>query len=179
MYRSLALAAASAVLSAQLAFAADLPTKAPMAPAPMMPPVYNWTGFYIGGQVGGGWAHDTITHVDGGALFPAGFVQNSLDPSGILGGVYGGYNYQWGHIVLGIDGDYSWGKLTGSGSDASPLIAGDVATHHEKINWVATVTGRLGYAFNNQWMLFVKGGGAWAGFEANSVSSIVQEPLSP
>ena len=36
-----------------------------------------------------------------------------------------------------------------------------------KNDWVATVTGRLGYAWNN-WMFFVKGGGAWAGFEGNS-----------
>jgi outer membrane immunogenic protein len=168
MYRSLALAAASAVLSAQLAFAADLPTKAPMAPAPMMPPVYNWTGFYIGGQVGGGWAKDTVTHVDGGANFPAGFVQGSINPSGILGGAYGGFNYQWGQFVLGIDGDYSWADLTGSGNDASPLIAGRVAQHSDKFSWVASVTGRLGYAMNN-WMLFVKGGGAWAGRDGNSV----------
>lgn len=168
MYRSLALAAASVVLSAQLASAADLPTKAPMAPAPMAPPVYNWTGFYIGGQVGGGWAEDTVTHVDSGANFPAGFVQGSINPSGVLGGVYGGYNYQWGRFVLGIDGDYSWADLTGSGNDPSPLIPGRVALHHEKINWVATVTGRLGYAVNN-WLLFVKGGGAWAGFDSHSV----------
>ena len=169
MYRPLALAAASAVLSTQLALAADLPTKAP-PPAPMMPPVYNWTGFYIGGQVGGGWGHSTTTIVDASASFPAGFVDRSLDPSGALGGVYGGYNYQWGQLVLGIDGDYSWGRLEGSAVDAAvfnPPRTNDIALHNDKINWVATVTGRLGYAWNN-WMFFVKGGGAWAGFEGNS-----------
>jgi len=168
MYRALGLAAASALLSAQLASAADLPTKAPAAvPAPA---VYNWTGFYIGGQVGGGWASSTTTNVDASASFPAGFVQNPVDPSGALGGVYGGYNYQWGQLVLGIDGDYSWAKLTGSGADPAvfnPPRTSDVALHNEKINWVATVTGRLGYAWNN-WMLFVKGGGAWARFEGNT-----------
>ena len=169
MYRSLALAAASAVLSAQLAFAADLPTKAPLAPAPMMPPVYNWTGFYIGGQVGGGWGHSTTTPVDASASFPAGFVQRSLDPSGVLGGVYGGYNYQWGQLVLGIDGDYSWARLNGSAVDARSLIppnTSDVALHTTKL--IGSRPSRaVSVTHQNNWMFFVKGGGAWAGFEAN------------
>ena len=166
MYRALGLAAASALLSAQVALAADLPAKAaPMVPAP--PPAFTWTGFYIGGQVGGGWGDHTVTHVDASPTFPAGFVQNSINPTGPLGGVYGGYNYQWGQFVLGIDGDYSWADLTDRGSDHSPLIAGRVASHDDKIKWVATVTGRVGYAWNNA-MLFAKGGGAWAGFDSSS-----------
>jgi outer membrane immunogenic protein len=171
MYRSTALAAAAAaVLFGQLASAADLPTKAPAA-VPVPPPVYNWTGFYIGGQAGGGWGRSTVTDIDASASFPAGFVQSSQDPSGALGGAYGGYNYQWGQLVLGIDGDYSWAKLTGSAIDPAvfnPPRTSDVALKNDKINWIATVTGRLGYALNN-YMFFVKGGGAWAGFEGNAV----------
>jgi outer membrane immunogenic protein len=156
-------ATALSVASAQMATAADMPTKAP-AYAPVA--MYNWTGFYLGGQVGGGWASNTVTHVDGGTAFPAGFVDNAITSSGILGGVYGGYNYQINQFLIGIDGDYSFASLTGSGPDVSP-VNGDIDNHSDKVKWLSTVTGRLGYV-NNNWLFFGKGGWGWAGFSGNS-----------
>jgi outer membrane immunogenic protein len=146
----------------QVAYAADLPTKAP-AIAPVA--AYNWTGFYLGGQVGGGWANNQTTNVTGTVNFPAGFVSNTINDSGFLGGAYAGYNYQINQLIVGIDGDYSWASLTGSGSDIGPT--GFTSTKSDKFKWVATLTGRLGYAVNN-WMFFGKAGAAWAGFSANS-----------
>lgn len=165
MRRSLVLAATCAIVSVQVASAADMPTKAP-AYAPVAPIGYNWTGFYVGGQIGGGWFSSQTTTVSPSASFPAGFVQGTIDGSGFLGGGYAGYNYQINQFVIGIDGDYSWADLKGSGSDISP-INGGTTTHDEKFKWIATVTGRLGYAVNN-WLLFGKGGWAWAGFEGDS-----------
>jgi outer membrane immunogenic protein len=158
------LAAVAAVGVASVASAADLPTKAP-AYAP--PVAYNWTGFYVGGQVGGGWASSTTTDVGATASFPAGFVDSAISYSGVLGGFYGGFNYQINQFVIGIDGDYSWADLTGSGSDTSPINGGHT-NHSDKVSWIATVTGRLGYTPMNNWLFFVKGGGAWAGFSGNS-----------
>lgn len=165
MRRSLVLAASCAILSVQVASAADMPTKAP-AYAPVAPMVYNWTGFYVGGQIGGGWYSNTTTVVQGGTNFPAGFVDGTINGSGVLGGGYAGFNYQINQFVIGIDGDYSWADLTGSGSDISPLN-GSTTRHNDKVKWIATVTGRLGYAVNN-WLLFGKGGWAWAGFAGSS-----------
>lgn len=163
MRRSILLAAACAIVSVQAAYAADMPTKAP-AYAPIA--MYNWTGFYIGGQVGGGWFSSQTTHIDPTGSFPAGWVDSTIDGSGFLGGGYAGYNYQINQFVIGIDGDYSWADLKGSGSDISPNNFG-TTTHDENVKWIATVTGRLGYAVNN-WLLFGKGGWAWAGFDGNS-----------
>jgi outer membrane immunogenic protein len=168
MRRSILLAAACAIVSVQAAYAADLPTKAP-AYAPVAPMAYNWTGFYIGGQVGGGWASGQTTNVDGTASFPPGYVHNQVNYSGVLGGGYAGFNYQINQFVLGIDGDYSWSGLKGSVTDVSPTGNGATTQGNDKINWIATLTGRLGYAMNN-WLFFGKAGGAWAGFSSTSAS---------
>jgi outer membrane immunogenic protein len=147
-------------------YAADMPLKAPPAAAAA---IYNWTGFYVGGELGGGWASGTTTDVDPSGGFPAGFVGKAINYSGLLGGGYAGYNYQINQIVLGIDGNYDWADLTGSGSDVSPTT-GNNSVHSARMKWDAAITGRLGYASNNL-LYFVKGGWAWAGFSENSTST--------
>jgi outer membrane immunogenic protein len=154
MRRSMVLAATCAIVSVQVASAADMPRKAPVYAPPPPPAMYNWTGFYIGGQVGGGWFSTQGTSIDATASFPAGFVHNTINGSGFLGGGYAGYNYQINQFVIGIDGDYSWAHLKGSGSDISPINFG-TTTHDETVKWIATVTGRVGYAVNN-WMFSEK-----------------------
>jgi outer membrane immunogenic protein len=169
MKRSLLGLIAAIVLATTHAFAADLWAPPPMPskalPAPL-PYTYNWTGFYLGGEAGGAWATSQTTDITGGPSFPAGTVDNPINYSGILGGVYGGANYQFNQIVVGIDGDYAWASLQGTGSDISTVNA-HIDEHTDNINWIATVTGRVGYAMNN-WLLFAKGGWAWAGFNGNS-----------
>jgi outer membrane immunogenic protein len=151
------------------AFAADLApvyTKA----RPIVAPVYSWTGVYIGGEFGGGWFDNQVTNgltaADGTVNFPPGYVHNSVHGNGWLGGGYAGFNYQAGQFVVGIDGDYTGADLRGSTSDIGPTGFTNIST--EKVKWIATVTGRAGYAVNN-WLFFAKGGGAWAGF--NGISS--------
>jgi outer membrane immunogenic protein len=168
MNKALILVAAFASLPLAVASAADMPLadmplKAPLAPVPYAS--YNWTGFYAGVEAGPSWGSEQVTRVDGGVAFPNGFTDSPVNLSGFLGGVYAGYNYQINQFVFGVDGDYTWADLTGSGSDASPLVAGSVAHENVTVNWIATVTGRLGYAVND-WLLFVKGGGAWAGWSS-------------
>ena len=92
-------AAVSAVALAQVAFAADIPMKAPIYKAPVADPAFNWTGFYAG------------VHAGGGVLFDAGwqpiFSQTSEDRhgSGALAGGQVGYNYQMGMLILGVEGE--------------------------------------------------------------------------
>jgi outer membrane immunogenic protein len=152
------------------AYAADMALK---APPPVAAAVYNWTGFYIGGEVGGGWSSNTATDIPGGAGFPAGFVSAPVHLSGVLGGGYAGYNYQINNIVLGIDGYYDGSGLRGNGSDIAPgpgAGTGNVSAKNDKIKWDSAITGRLGIA-NNNWLFFVKGGWAWAGFSGTSALS--------
>lgn len=164
MKAAIGFAAIAAMIGTPL-MAADMAVKAP----PMLPtPVYSWTGFYFGGEIGGGWASQQTTIVTQPSVtpaFPVGSVLNPVNLNGVLGGLNAGYNYQVDHVVFGIDGDYTWANLSGTGSDISPIPGnGDVANHSDRMNWVSTVTGRLGYA-NNNWLFFAKGGWAWAGFE--------------
>ena len=145
--------------------AADMPLKAP----PVAAAVYNWTGFYLGGEVGGGWARSTITNVDPSGGFPAGFINNPMSTSGILGGGYAGYNYQFNNFVIGIDGYYDAANLTGSATDVSPTT-GNISVKNERMKWDSAITGRLGIA-NNNWLFFMKGGWAWAGFSSIGVTT--------
>src|SRR6202047_3767162 len=101
--KKLLLGAAAIIMFAAPAFAADIPartyTKAPVYTAPQA--VYNWTGFYIGGHLGGAFASN-----------------NSLETSDgrFLGGVQGGFDYQFApNWVLGVEAQYSWLANTNNG----------------------------------------------------------------
>ena len=150
-----------AAIAAAPAVAADLGPSAMPVKAPVMAPlVYNWTGFYIGAHVGGGWSSKDLTDCTGGLCDP--FVAASTDPSGFLGGVQAGFNYQVGQWVFGIEGQVSWADLQGDGA-VNPawwnFVAGDTA--HTNVNMVATLAGRIGWAFDRT-LLYVKGGVAFA-----------------
>jgi outer membrane immunogenic protein len=140
-------------LAAAPAMAADLRTPA-YAPPPMY--IYSWTGCYIGGNVGGLWARkEWFDHDPGSITF--GQSDGTHDPSGFIGGFQGGCDYQFaGGFVIGIAGDYDWAHA--SASNASILFPG--FTNHTRVNSLASVTGRIGYAWD-RFLGYVKGGGAW------------------
>jgi len=151
------------------ACAADIAVKAPPA-APPPYTAYNWSGFYVGLEAGGGWASSTSTVVTSHSSTtnnPPGTVLPSLDYSGALGGFYGGYNYQFNQFVVGIDGDWTWANLNGEDRVAAVLPPHDIGNRHDRIDWVATVTGRVGYAVD-KWLFFGKGGWAWAQFSGST-----------
>ena len=131
--------------------AADLGAR-PIAKAPIAAPValYNWSGFYIGGHVGGIWSDkDWSTPL----TIPSTAI-GSHQASGFLAGGQIGFNWQVGAWVFGVEGQASW--TNADGSHACLVIA----TCTTDINWVATAAGRIGYAFNNV-LLYAKGGAAW------------------
>ena len=143
----------------QPALAADLPVrKAPLAPVYG----YSWTGCYFGGHFGGVWItkdYDlrSVGTAIGGIVFdtPIGF--GSHDANGWLGGLQGGCNYQFaGGFVIGIQGDYAW--MDAEGSHAGPF--GGVTSLQSNVKSLASITGRIGYAWD-RFLGYVKGGGAW------------------
>ena len=103
---------------------ADLPIKTP-APGPVSTfvPAFTWTGLYVGGEIGGGWAHQQGTLDTGNRFFPGGFDLAPLNTSGVLGGAVLGYNYQYGPLVLGVEGNYDWGGLKGIRNNSKPASA--------------------------------------------------------
>ena len=137
------------LIATRAAFAADLPVKAPVYRAPPPVAVFSWTGCYVGGNVGGLWARSDWTNLNGTSL-------GGHDADGWLGGVQAGCNYQVDRWVFGIQGDYDWTGAKGSSPDA--VIIGDL--DETKIKSLASVTGRVGYAWD-RFLVYVKGGGAW------------------
>jgi outer membrane immunogenic protein len=135
-----------------LASAADLPPApmpVPVAPVAYAPAaIYNWSGFYIGAHAGGDFGNSSWSDPFTGA-------SNTFSSNGFLGGAQLGANYQINMLVLGVEGDFSWTNLKGSGTDS----IGDAL--NTGVNWTSTVTGRIGAAFD-RFLIYGKGGVAFA-----------------
>jgi len=145
-------ACAGAVALAGLAGAADaadlsrpMYTKAP----PMAAPYYNWTGFYIGINGGGGWGSSSWDST------------GSFDTSGGLVGGTIGYNWQTGPWVLGLEGDIDWANIKGT-TNVPGCVGGGCSSEN---TWLGTTRGRVGYAFD-RWMPYVTGGVAFGDVDA-------------
>ena len=167
------------------ASAADLPLKAPPVPVE----VYAWSGFYVGGHVGGAWLNDT----DANASFQQFFgpvlpgtpqpVQTgtfgNTDGRFVFGGAQAGYNWQFGNFVAGIEAD-----LSGSGSGSrqnrtlnlTDGISTDVVTNTRAMDWFGTVRGRIGYLFVPRLLGYVTGGFAY-GHTQNDVNQLITVPF--
>ena len=105
------------------------------------PPVFDWTGFYLG--LNGGYAFDGYYGDDVGVR---GFGHvGSLNVNGWFGGAQAGYNYQFDLFVLGVEGDIQGGNISDSDSSTSGPFKVKMS---DDINWFGTLRGRAGYAFD-------------------------------
>ncbi len=164
----LALLSATAV-GAVSANAADLPVKAP-PPVPVVT-VYNWTGCYVGAHLGGGWANTSWTNTANTTAFGDMSAGDNLSETngGFIGGGQLGCNYQMQNFVFGIEGTLAGSTIKGDTNNTVFGAADDVFTN--EVTVIATVVGRLGYAWDN-WLVYAKGG--YAGGEVKfSVSDSV------
>jgi outer membrane immunogenic protein len=167
-------AAAFAVLAAtSAASAADMAPRYTKAPPPIAAIAYNWTGFYIGVNVGGGWAEDraiVANEFDGGlpfisGTFPGFGTFGSRNASGIFGGGQIGYNWQaaGSPFVLGLEADFQGSDIKGSQIATIPYIdPANTFTYGttEHLRWFGTVRGRVGYAWD-RFMIYATGGFAF------------------
>jgi outer membrane immunogenic protein len=147
--KRLALAAVAALAATSGAFAADPPMAPPVIVAPEM---FDWSGLYIGGHVGGGWGVVTQEF----AVIPPGNVfvaAPNIGVSGWLAGVQGGANMQTGRFVLGIEGRVAWVAISGN-DGALPVTATFDA------NWSASGLVRAGVAVGEEGrgLIYVIGG---------------------
>jgi len=133
------------------AAAADLTRPAPYYPkAPVLAPVYNWTGFYIGVNGGGGWGSSNWDSL------------GRFDVSGGLVGGTIGYNYQVGKAVFGVEGDIDWSDINGTTATALCPLTCKTAN-----DWLSTIRGRIGYAAD-RFMPYVTGGVAFGSIKATA-----------
>lgn len=152
MKRFLLATVALAALSAPAA-AADLATKYPVKAVPV--PVFSWTGFYIGANVGYG--GDSFTYDVNAVGVPV--ADLSLTSSGFFVGGQIGYNYQFANnVVLGIETDLQWSDVSGTvdvGVLGVPLLSAG-----SSIDYFGTIRARLGYAFD-RFLPYITGGAAY------------------
>ncbi|HEY0234710.1 MAG TPA: outer membrane protein [Afipia sp.] len=127
--------------------AADLPARTYTKAPPIVAPVYNWNGFYIGAHVGGAFGGDNGVSGVG--------ISTSNRDSAFLGGGQGGYNWQFApNWLLGVEGDISGLSSSDRNFNNGP------AAFRDRTDWLASVTGRLGYTWGPG-LIYAKGGVAF------------------
>jgi len=117
----------------------------------------EWTGFYIGANVGGTFGDVDITGVsedtDYVNISPTEIPGANLSPDGVLGGVQFGYNFDMSGWLFGVE-------IEGHGMEFDDAVAinAEPDVEHVESEWGATATARLGFILNATSLLYVKGG---------------------
>ena len=137
-------AAAAAAMLATPAFAADIPRRQAIADTVYVPaaPAGVWTGFYVGAHLGGAFSSNFRNDVGYGLGGSSGF----------LAGIQGGYDYQFNRMVLGAAADLTYSTVSRRYID---LVPTDVRAKHD---WSGSLRARLGYAVQDNMLLYVTGG---------------------
>jgi outer membrane immunogenic protein len=176
-----ALAAVAACSLVPGASAADLPVKAPVAA--LIAPALTWTGFYVGGNVGGAWGRFDNAYGPVPVSNPPGFSpentvtisangSNTFSPNSPVIGVQAGYNYQIDRAVIGIEGDFGYFGLHGSTNSSSRVPAVGIQTSSTSADapWLLTLRPRVGVTFG-QTLFYATGGLAVASIRLDETNS--------
>jgi len=140
MILALGMALGMALATASAAAAADLPRgSAPYYSTPAAG--FNWSGGYVGANVGYNWGKVTNT---------------GTNPSGLEGGLQGGYNWQNGQFVYGAETDL---QLSGADDTFAPFKFSNP--------WFGTLRGRGGFAYSN-FLFYLTAGLAYGGLKAEN-----------
>jgi outer membrane immunogenic protein len=196
---SLASVAMVALSAGGSALAADMPVKARPLPPPA---VYSWTGFYVGANIGYSWGRSsndwnfyapnsnilnplstTCTSAGGGALCAAGSDSNKLN--GVIGGLQAGYNWQTGQFLVGVETDIQASGQKGDGIFSTGFPVGSrfppalvEATYTQKLQWLGTARGRIGFA-TDRTLLYVTGGLAYGRVAINGSATVTGTDDAP
>ncbi len=168
--RMIATAALLLLTATATASAADISRGPADKGIPYVQPVSTWEGFYVGGNVGGGWANARSDFSTTGPVFAT--ANNHM--TGFAGGAQLGYNWQRGPLVYGAETDIQFANIDGSLSTSCPAAqcgVGLSANYDQKMPWFGTVRGRFGYA-QDGWLLFVTGGYAYSQLDTNASATV-------
>jgi outer membrane immunogenic protein len=156
MIRKFSMATAVLIAATGSALAADLPSRRPPPPVYTPPPLFTWTGVYVGGDIGYGWGKDSVSSLGTNTFL------GSSTASGVVGGAHIGYNYQINQFVVGLEGDVS-------GTSISKSVFAPFAVYNASIPIEGSVRGRVGYAWDRA-LFYATGGAAFADIK-NSFSA--------
>jgi outer membrane immunogenic protein len=167
MRRQILLASVGAIAIAGSAFAADLPYRAPPPVYLPPPPIFTWTGIYIGGQIGYAWGNGSNNFNGFDPFFNGGqgvFLNSSAGgtPNGVIGGGHVGYNYQINQWVLGLEGTVDGTSLSNTAIAVFPDGATLRANSNADIQ--GSIRGRVGIAWDRA-LIYATGGVAFGGID--------------
>jgi outer membrane immunogenic protein len=163
------------VLAAVPAMAADMKPAPVYTKAPMMAPVYSWTGAYIGLNAGYGWGDSEVStstlnppvqyFATSSVVAINAVGAQTIKPNGFTGGGQIGYNWQSSSVtVVGLEADFQYFGLRGSSNLTTgyPAFAPTTFTINQSVqtDWLATFRARLGYLVTPSALLYITGGGA-------------------
>lgn len=186
--KKLAIAIAAVASIGTPAFAADMPVK--VAPSPPPAPVYNWTGFYVGGNIGASIGRaktdysiapvTLLAHIPPSPVFTIpGLAGSSItEPAGVIGGGQVGYNWQFSPIwVVGLEADIQASdekdSITLTNNLSAPVTGAALTQYEAKIDWFGTVRGRIGYLFGDGIVMsYVTGGLAYGRVGIDGTSTV-------
>src|SRR5437868_7594108 len=190
IFKAIAASALAAIAATSAASAADLAAR-PYTKAPMMEPIYNWTGFYIGGNVGYSWGRSsdtsTLTNGAGTVLFTS---ADRANMDGVIGGGQIGYNWQVQNWVWGLEADIQGSGQKGHRDFLCPTGVctppfGVIAVFpgpavpvslDQKLEWFGTVRGRVGVLATPQVLFYATGGLAYG--EVKNTATIGLVPVT-
>jgi outer membrane immunogenic protein len=175
----IASAAFASLLTVTTAYAADLPV---YTKAPAVAVFYDWTGLYIGTNLGYSWGRGSTDGTSSGTQTVtraattqvAGLLSGRADVNGFIGGGQLGYNWQRGPWVLGLEGDIQFSNERGSGDVVCSLgvSACPTFTRDYKLDWFGTARGRVGFLPAERILLYATGGLAYGGFSGSSLGVV-------
>jgi outer membrane immunogenic protein len=165
----LASAGLLSLMAAGSATAADI---APLLKAPP-PPVWSWSGLYLGAHAGYGWGHDPFTDT----VFAGKAPLLGINSRGGVWGFHAGANWQDGAVVGGLEIDISGTGIKGSSSVSSTITLGattiaTTTTRTDKFDGLGSVRARLGYLVTPNLLVYGTGGLAWTRFVQTTDQSI-------
>jgi outer membrane immunogenic protein len=143
------------------------------------PPAANWTGPYLGGNVGSGVARDRSAFTFSG---PAGSVTElfNLSPDGLNGGIQTGYNWQTGNWVYGIEADIQGSSQRDNRAcvqtcNTGPIPPVILAAYDASLPWFGTARGRVGYSAGST-LFYATGGFAYGSVKTKINAAFVGVP---
>jgi outer membrane immunogenic protein len=158
------------------------------APPPVLVPLFTWTGFYVGGNVGGAATsiNELWSPLPSSATFGAFPITGSTGGASFAGGFQAGYNWQFAPTwVAGIEGDWSWANATGNINQpwvlnsSGVVVPGSFTSMSSTLEWVSSIRVRLGYLVTPTLMAYGTAGGTWGKIDYAASSFAPATPPPP
>ncbi|HLN10943.1 MAG TPA: outer membrane beta-barrel protein [Xanthobacteraceae bacterium] len=141
------------------------PPAAPYQDYSAPPPVFCWTGFYIGGNMGAAWVQGNVTD-DLGLNF-----NNGNNNIAFIGGGQMGFNYQIYNIVFGGEWDFDWVANNNNPANGVAVPGAGVLQVSANDAWISTLAARFGVAYD-RWLIYGKAGAGWVGVNNFTVTNL-------